>query len=310
MNIVFFGTSRFAVPALKGLIASKYKISAVVTQPDRKKGRHLKLSIPAIKDVALKNNIRILQLETLDQGFIGELKTLKPDLFIVIAFGHILKKEILNIPRLYSINLHASLLPKYRGAAPINWAIIKGETKTGLTIIRMNEGMDEGDIISSKAVDILPEDTSLSLSEKLSQIGADLLLGTLEHIERKKEKFIKQDSKKATYARKLSKEDGLIDWRKDAKEIHNIVRGLIPWPGAYTILNKKILKIWKTQILDEDISKPAKIVKAKGDLLIVGTGRGLIRLLEVQLEAGKKMDVASFLRGHRINEGETFSLTH
>lgn len=306
MNIVFFGTSKFAVPNLKKLIASNHKVLAVVTQPDRKKGRHLKLSISPIKETALKNNIRLWQPELLDDNFINELKKLKADLFIVIAYGRILKKEVLEVPLIYSINLHASLLPKYRGAAPINWAIINGEAKTGVTIIKMNEKMDEGDIISSKEADILPEDNSFTLDEKLSEIGAKLLSETLGVIEKRKEKFIKQDSKKASYAKKLNKEDGLIDWKKSAFEIHNKVRGTLPWPGAHTIFNGKILKILETELLKEKIGKPGEAVKAEGEL-IIGAGNGSLKILELQLEAGKKMDASSFMRGHDVSKGVFFT---
>lgn len=306
MDIVFFGTSEFGVPSLLKLAASKHKILAVVTQPDSRKGRHLKLSISPVKEAAAKFKLKILQPEKLDETFINKLKSLNPDIFIVIAFGHILKKEVLQIPSFYSINLHASLLPKYRGAAPINWATMNGETKTGVTIIKMNELMDEGDIILQRESDINPEDTSFTLGKKLSQLGADLLLRTLEDIENNKEHFIRQDSKEATYARKLKKEDGLIDWKKTAAEIHNKVRGLIPWPGAYTILNRKILKIWRTEVLEEKKGKPGEIIKAEGDSLTVGTAKGQLKILELQLEAGKRMNVANFLRGHKISAGHTF----
>lgn len=305
MNVVFFGTSKFAMPSLKKLISSNHRILAVITQPDRRKGRHLKLSVSPVKEAAEKFKLKILQPEKLDKAFINKLKSLNPDIFIVIAFGHILKKEVLEIPSFYSVNLHASLLPKYRGAAPINWATMNGETKTGITIIKMNEMMDEGDIILQREVDINPDDTSFTLGEKLSQVGADSLLRTLEDIENNRVNFIKQNSKIATYARKLKKEDGLIDWKKTATEIHNKVRGLIPWPGAYTILNRKMLKMWKTQVLEEKAGKPGEIIRAEGDSLIIGTAKGQLKILELQLEAGKRMNVASFLRGRKISVGHT-----
>ncbi|MCK4463121.1 MAG: methionyl-tRNA formyltransferase [Candidatus Omnitrophica bacterium] len=308
MNVVFFGTSKFAVPSLKKFISSNHRILAVITQPDRRKGRHLKLSISPVKEVAAKFKLKILQPEKFDEAFINKLKSLNPDIFIVIAFGHILKKEVFEIPSFYSVNLHASLLPKYRGAAPINWAIMNGETKTGVTIIKMNEMMDKGDIILQREVDINPDDTSFILGKKLSQIGADSLLRTLEDIENNKENFIKQNSRRATYARKLKKEDGLIDWKKTATEIHDKVRGLISWPGAYTIFNRKILKIWKTQVLKEKTGKPGEIIRAEGDSLIVGTAKGQLKILELQLEASKRMDVASFLRGHKISVGSKLNL--
>ncbi len=307
MNVVFFGTSKFAVLSLKKLISSNHRILAVITQPDRRKGRHLKFSVSPVKKTAAKFKLKILQPEKLDEAFINKLTSLNPDIFLVVAFGHILKKEILEIPHIYSINLHASLLPAYRGAAPINWAIMNGEAKTGLTVIKMNEKMDEGDIILQREVDINPDDTSFTLEGKLSQIGSDSLLSTLEDIENNKANFIKQNSKEATYARKLKKVDGLIDWKKTAAEIHNKVRGLIPWPGAYTVFNKKILKIWKTEVLDQKTGKPGEVVKTEGDELIIGTGNGKLKILELQLEASKRMDVASFLRGHKVKAGIFFS---
>lgn len=303
MKIVFFGTSQFAVPGLKRLIASRYSVIAVVTQPDRKQGRRLKTAASPVKEIALDNNKKIFQPETLSDDFIGDLKTLSPDLFIVIAYGHILKKDILEIPRYYALNLHASLLPKYRGAAPINWAILKGDKKTGVTIIKMNEHMDRGDIIARAEEKIEDNDTSLSLREKLSHTGADLLLRTVSLIENKKEKFEKQNEKYATYARKLTKEDGLIDWSKTAIEVHNKVRGTIPWPGAYTSFEGKTLKILKTEVLDITRCNPGEVIKAEGSEFIIGTNKGAIKILELQPEAGKRMDTSSFLRGHKLKVG-------
>jgi len=304
MNIVFFGTSEFAVPSLNKLIASSHKVLAVATQPDRKKGRDLKISSSPVKEVAVENKLLVLQPEKFEENFIKKLKSFKPDLFIVIAYGHILKKEILDIPKYYSINLHASLLPEYRGAAPINWAIIKGEARTGVTIIRMNENMDEGDIISQREARIEPNDTFVTLSGKLSRIGSDLLIETLGDVEGGRERFIKQDNKYATYARRLTKEDGLIDWNESAVKIHNKVRALVPWPGAYAKFKGKILKIWQTKVVDNETGKAGMVIKALGADLVIGTGEGLLKVLELQIEGSRIMDAASFMRGHTIKAGE------
>jgi len=303
MKIIFFGTSIFAVPSLEALIKSKHEVLVSVTQPDRPKGRSGIPSPPPVKQAAKKYNIKILQPERLDQQFFDKIRSLEADLLVVVAYGHILKKELLDIPRICSVNVHASLLPKYRGAAPINRAIINGETKTGITIIRMNERLDEGDIISSSEVNIDPDDNSLSLGEKLSREGSQLLLKTIENIKNDIVDFKKQDPLRASYARKLSKEEGLIDWQDEAVRIHNKVRGLLPWPSAYTHYGNKILKILKTETLGQKTGNSGEIIKAEGDDFIVGTGLGAIKILELQLEGSKSMDAASFLRGHNVAAG-------
>ncbi len=313
MNIVFFGTSEFAIPSLKVLIASQHKVLALVTQPDRKRGRDLKLSPPPTKVVALGQNIPVYQpvnasgIESLEF-----LKKLNADLFVVISFGQILKKAALELPKLYSINLHGSLLPKYRGAAPTNWAVINGEKTSGVTIIKMNEKMDEGDIISKKEAAIGDEDTNITLTEKLSEDGAKLLLDTIKTIEKegKNLKLTKQDGSSASYAPKLKKEDGLIDWSRPAGEIHNRVRGLLPWPGAYTYYDGKTLKILKTEIASSVVLKETvpgevvDIVKDKG--IVVRTGTENIAIEYLQLEGKKALDADSFVRGHKINPGYRF----
>lgn len=244
MNIVFFGTSEFAMPAFRALIASKHKVLALVTQPDRKRGRSLKLSPPPTKVLALTENIQVYQpQDASSQESIGYLKRLNADLFIVISFGQILSRDILSIPKSCSINLHGSLLPKYRGAAPTNWAILNGDTITGVTVIRMNEKMDEGDIILKSETGIDDEDTNITLNEKLSSLGASVLLKAIDLIETGKASYTRQDGSKATYAPKLKKEDGLIRWDEPAFRIRNKVRGLLPWPGAYTHYEGRILKV-------------------------------------------------------------------
>jgi len=313
MKIVFFGTSDFAIPALKALLGSTHKVLAVVTQPDRKRGRSLKLSPPPTKVHALSENIPVYQpAEASGSESVEYLKKLGADIFVVISFGQILKKEVLSVPKLYAVNVHGSLLPKYRGAAPTNWAIINGEKTTGVTVIRMNERMDEGDIILKKEAAIEDDGTNITLSEKLSSVGAKALLEALDLIDKGKDlKFTPQDGSLATYAPKLKKEDGLIDWNEPAAKIHNRVRGLLPWPGAYTHYERKILKILKTEVLSDPVRekgvKPGEVLDvAKGKGILVRAGSGLIAIQHLQLEGKKILDADSFVRGHRIAKGYRF----
>ena len=314
MNIIFFGSSEFAMPSLKALLASRHKVLALVTQPDRKKGRNLRLSPPPTKVLAASHGIPVYQPENVSSAeSVKYLEGFKADLFVVISFGQILKKELLRVPRLYSINLHGSILPKYRGAAPISCALINGETSTGATVIKMSEAMDAGDILLKHSIEIAKDDTSLTMSEKISDLGAGLILESLELIEDGRAVFVRQDENEATYAPKLKKEDGIIDWRKDAVRIHNLVRGLIPWPGAYTHYNDKALKIFNTELLgsgapvcdDTDPGEVVDVIKNKG--ILVKTGCGYLVVTHLQLEGKKILDAAAFLRGHRIEKGGVFS---
>ena len=307
MKIVFFGSADFAIPSLDRLLDSPHEVLAVVTQPDRRKGRHLKISVTPVKKLASSKGIRIYQPRKVsDPVSFKYLKSLSCDLFVVISFGQILPGNILNIPRFYSINLHPSLLPKYRGAAPVNWAIINGETKTGLSIIKMNEKMDAGDIVLQRSIEIEKENTSEILNRRLSDLGAILLLDTIRFIEEDRVGFKKQDEKKATFAPKLKKEHGLIDWNKDARDIHNMVRGLVPWPGAFTFLNSKVLKIWKSEILPSHGKLEAgKIVEVQKESFLVACGKDVLVIKELQLEGGKRMDAGSFARGHNVQR-DTF----
>ena len=310
MNIVFFGSAEFSMGSLRALITSRHKVVALVTQPDRKKGRSLKLSPPPTKVLAASHGIPVYQPEDASiKESVKYLKDLKPDLFVVVSFGQILKKELLAVPRLYSINLHASLLPKYRGAAPVNWAVINGDKETGATIMRMDEGMDSGDIMAQEEIPIGEDDTSLTMSEKISERGAGLLVAAIESIEKDKTKFVKQDASRATYAPKMKKEDGLIDWKEDAFKIHNLTKGLLPWPGAYTRHKGKILKVLMTGVSPlpgaEGGSQPGEVMEATGEKgIIVATGHGALAITYLQLEGKKILDAASFLRGHRMEKGE------
>ncbi len=312
MKIVFFGTSEFAIPALQGLIGSGHKILAVVTQPDKKRGRNLKLSPSPIKAMALAKDIPVFQPQDASGAESANyLKKLNADLFVVISFGQILKREILFIPKLYAVNVHGSLLPKYRGAAPTNWAIINAETKSGVTIIKMNEKMDEGDIILKREIAIEAEDTNITLGEKLSEAGAQALIETIGIIENKKEvKFEKQDNANVTYAPKLKKEDGLIDWNEPAISIHNKVRGFIPWPGAYTYYEGKVLKVLKTEVVisSNEIARSGEVIDiVKGKGIIVRTGSEDLSIRYLQLEGKKVLDADAFVRGHRIARGYKFT---
>lgn len=314
MNIVFFGTSEFAIPSFRELLDSGHKILTLVTQPDRKKGRNLKLSGPPAKVLALTKGIPIYQPDNVSSAeSVNYLRKLNPDLFVVISFGQILKREVLSIPKFYAINLHGSLLPKYKGAAPTNWAIINGDKSSGVTIIRMNEKMDEGDIILKREVGVDSDDTNITLSEKLSELGAKALLEVIGSIESgKKINFVKQDDNQATLAPKLKKEDGLIDWNEEAIKIYNKIRGLLPWPGAYTYYDGRILKILQAELTDDPIvgrmaqnGEVVDIVKDRG--IVVRTGSGHLVIKYLQLEGKKILDADSFLRGHRIEKGYRFS---
>jgi methionyl-tRNA formyltransferase len=309
MKIVFFGTSGFAMPSLRALMESRHKVLALVTQPDSKRGRDLLLSPPPTKVLAFSHNIPIHQpVNASSTDSVEYLKRLNADLFVVVSFGQILKKAVLEIPRLYSVNLHGSLLPKYRGAAPTNWAIINGDKTTGVTIIRLSEKLDEGDIILKKEIDIDKDDTNITLSENMAEVGAAALVEAMDMIERAKVSFSKQDSSRSTYAHKLKKEDGLIDWNESAIKIHNKVRGLVPWPGAYTHYNGKTLKILVTEICygammtDKPAGSVVDIIKGKG--IMVKTGVGDICVKYIQLEGKKAMDTDSFIRGHKIIIGD------
>jgi methionyl-tRNA formyltransferase len=311
MNIVFFGTSEFSIPALKALIASRHKVLALVTQPDRKKGRTLKLSPPPAKVIALAHDIPVFQAEnTAGEESVKYLRSLKPDLFVVISFGQILKKDVLKIPKLFALNVHGSLLPKYRGASPTNRAVMDGEKVTGVTVMRMNESMDEGDILLVKESVIDDDDTNITVSETLAQLGAKALIEAIGLIESNAAKFTPQDGKAATYAPKLKKGDGLIDWNEPAEKIRNKVRGLLPWPGAYTDYEGKTLKILKVELFGRPAGSAAPgevldLLKNKG--IIVQTGGGSIAIQNLQLEGGKEMDADAFVRGHRIPKGYRFS---
>jgi len=290
MKIIFFGSSEFAVPVLEGL-----DVALVVTQPDRKKGRSQKISSTVVKMKADSLKIKAFQPEDVNsEESIEFLKGLGADIFVVVSFGQILSKKLLDLPKLYALNVHASLLPKYRGAAPINWAIANGEKETGVTIIKMNEKMDEGDIVLRETVLINKDEDAVELSKKLSKKGAEVLLKCLDS----SINFEKQDSSKATYAPKLKKEDGLIDWNWSAEEIYNRIRAFVPWPGCFTHLDKKILKIYKASVRPEPSDKkPGTILEITKEYISVSAGKGILNIKELQLESKRRMSVKEFIPG-------------
>jgi methionyl-tRNA formyltransferase len=307
MRLVFMGTPRFAVPPLQALAKAGHDIAGVVTRIDKPAGRGRTMAQPAVKVAALEIGLTVYQPKHVrDPDVIESLRRLTPEVIIVAAYGQILPKEILALPKYGCINIHASLLPLYRGAAPINWAIIHGETRTGNTIMLMEEGLDTGAILLQEAIPIDPTDTAGTLTEKLSALGAKLITAALPLIEARKLTPEPQDNSRATLAPLLKKEDGLINWKLSALEIHHQVRGLTPWPGAYTFLDETMVKILETETL-QGRGEPGRIHEGMRGSLDVGTGSGLLRIIRVQQAGKKPMDAANFLRGHRGIEGKEFT---
>lgn len=316
LNIVFMGTPDFAMKSLEAIYNEKYNILGVVTNPDRPKGRGMKLNQSPVKEYALEKNMKIYQPDKVkeNESFINEIKKLNPDVICVVAYGKIIPKEILEIPKYGCINLHGSLLPKYRGAAPIQWSIINGDKTTGVTTIYMNEGIDTGDMILKKEVAIDENETTGELWEKMSNIGAKLLVDTLKKIENEDAPRVKQGNN-ASYAPMLEKSIAKIDWNKmKAIEIKNLVRGLNPIMGAYATLNGKKVKFWKVELankecieMDTETAEPGTILyidNKKG--LYVKAKDGIIKLIDVQGENSKKMNVCEWIRGSRVQVGEKF----
>ena len=297
------GTPEFAVPSLKALIDSEHELVAVVAQPDRPKGRGHKLTPPPTKVLAQEHKITVLQPDKIkNQEFYDQLQYLNPDLICVTAYGKILPREILELPQHGCINVHASLLPKYRGAAPINWAIVRGETVTGVTTMLMDKGMDTGDMLLVQELHIAEDDDAGTISEKLSHMGGELLIKTINQLKEGTLNPIKQDETLATNAPMLKKSDGEIHWAKQATEIHNLIRGMNPWPGTFTKLGDKSLKIFRTQIVEGE-GNPGEIINSQKYSLTVATGKGALEILELQLEGNKRLDVKSFITGHPIELG-------
>lgn len=307
MKLIFMGTPQFAVPALEALSERGHDIAGVVTRIDKPAGRGRTVAEPPVKLAARERNISVYQPKRVrDPEFIGTLARLNPDAIVVAAYGQILPQDLLNLPRLGCINIHASLLPAYRGAAPINWAIIHGDQETGITIMQMDEGMDTGAILLQESTPIEPTDTTGSLTEKLSKVGAKMIVQALPLLQAGKLKPCPQDPSKATLAPLLKKEDGLIDWGLPATEIHNRVRGFSPWPGAYTFLDGALVKVLETAVAGGS-GEPGMIYSRNRNSLEVGTGRDLLRLIRIQPAAKKPMSAGEFSRGHRGIEGKKFT---
>ena len=305
MRIIFMGPPDFAVPALRALAEHGHEIAAVVTQPDKPKGRGGRMQFPPVKEAALELGIPVYQPAKIKAPeVIAQLRALQPDVIVVAAFGQILPKAVLDLPPYGCINLHASLLPKYRGAAPIQWAILDGETETGITTMQMDEGLDTGDMLETVTVPIAPDETGGSLHDKLAALGGPLILSTLDKAEAGTLKPVKQDGSRSCYAGMLDKKLGELDFSKPAVVLERLVRGLNPWPSAYTNFHGKILKIWQAEVTDAYSGEPGEIVAVTKDRIVVAAGEQCLAIKELQLEGKKRMDTAAFLRGVTVEKGE------
>jgi len=306
MKIVFMGSTEGALLCLKKLVEKDFELKAVVTQPDRPAGRGRKIISPPLKPYAIEKGIKVLQPEKMkDSAFLNELESLSPDLIAVVAYGRILPENILNLPPKKCINLHASLLPAYRGAAPVNWAIINGEEETGVTTQLMAKELDSGDILLQAKEKIARDDTTFSLLDKLMKKGADLLAETIDKWARGDIVPQAQDENRVTFAPMLKKEDGIIDWNKKAEDIEFLVRGMNPWPGAYTFLSEEKqerLKIWTCRTLARSYQKDPGSIWIENKRLIVTTGSGVVELLEIQPENKRRMKAEQYIQGYTLPE--------
>jgi len=309
LKILYMGTPEFAVAPLKSLHTQGYDIALVVTQPDRPKGRGRKLIPTPVKQTAGTLGYRVVQPESIKTSeFKNEIDALKPDVIVVVAFGQILPEYILNIPKFGAINIHASLLPKYRGAAPIQWAVINGETETGVTTMFMDKGLDTGDMLLSSKIPISPDDTSDTLHDRLADLGADLLIKTLKDLESGNLHPVAQNHTTSTYAPLLKKSDGHIDWTKSAELLDPFIRGMNPWPGTFTFYNDTRLKILKaTSIVRETDAPPGTVVQGFPDELVIATGKNVLSIIEIQGASGKRILIKDFLRGHPLAPGSVLT---
>lgn len=303
MKIVFMGTPEFAVPCLQKIIDEGHEVVAVVTQPDKPKGRGKKLAMPPVKELALKYDIPVYQpLKAREESFVDTLKEMNPELIVVVAFGQILPKSILDIPKYGCVNVHASLLPRYRGAAPLNWVIINGEEKTGVTTMYMDEGLDTGDMILKSEIPLDDEITAGELHDKMMIDGAKVLKETIDLIEKGEAPREKQSNEDTCYSPIMNKSLGNIDWNKSAIDIHNLVRGINPWPSAYTTYEGQTMKIWKTKIIDKNSDKdPGTIISVDKEGINVSTSEGIVQIKEIQMAGKKRMEVPEYIKGNNIN---------
>ncbi len=309
LKIIFMGTPDFSVPALTILPLNGYDVALVVTQPDRPKGRGCKLTSPPVKASAIALGLPVAQPQAIqDLSFIHQVRALEPDLFVVVALGQILPQVLLDIPPLGTINIHGSLLPRYRGPAPIQWALINNEQETGITTMLMDKGLDTGDILMTASTRITSDDTSATVHDRLADMGAELLIKTIEGIAAQAIIARPQDHALATYAPLLKKSDGRIDWKKPAPLIEAFIRGMTPWPGAFTVRDNKRLKIFRAQAIPQETTQaPGTVIQGFSDELRIATGQGSLSICEIQGASGKRLDIKDYLRGHRIAPGSVFS---
>jgi methionyl-tRNA formyltransferase len=307
-RILFMGTPAFAVPSLQALLDHGEEVVAVVTQPDRPKGRGRKLAPPPVKELALAHGLPVLQPTKIRTAeFLDELRAFNADLFVVTAYGRILPGPLLNLPRLGTINVHGSLLPKYRGAAPIQWAILRGEQETGITIMQMDEGMDTGDILLPRALAITPEDTAATLAARMAALGGQTLIEALDLLKAGKLPRQPQDHSLATDAPPLTKEMGVIDWQRSARDLSCLIRGLDPWPTAHAVLNGETIRLFKPAVVTAAVpDPPGTVIRADKAGLLVATGEALLQVGELQRDGGKRLPAADFLRGYPIAPGSRF----
>jgi methionyl-tRNA formyltransferase len=311
LRIIFMGTAELSCASLQALAGdAKFQVAAVVTQPDRPKGRDLKPQPSPVKSLALRLGLPVLQPERVrDEKFIAELRALQPDLIVVVAYGQILPPAILNVPRHGCLNVHTSLLPKYRGAAPIQWAIANGDTETGITLMKMDAGLDTGPIVSQCRTAIQPEDDSATLHDRLARLGAELLVLTIPDFAAGDIQPAPQPDAGVSYAAKIKKEDGRIDWNQPARVIGNRLRAFTPWPGAFTFYpgqpKPHLLKIWKVEVVEKS-GGGGEILSADKTGIVVGCGEHALRILELQREGGRRLTAAEFLAGHALKVGEKF----
>ncbi|NLW03066.1 MAG: methionyl-tRNA formyltransferase [Clostridiaceae bacterium] len=310
MRIIFMGTPDFAVPSLKALIDNKYDVVCAVTQKDRPKGRGYRVVPPPVKEYAMSRGIIVLQPERLSKEpkTIERIRELNPDLIVTCAFGQILPDSLLAIPKHGTINVHGSLLPKYRGAAPIQWAIIHGETRTGITTMLTDSGLDTGDILLTSEIDITDDMTAGKLHDKMSILGAETLIRTIRELEEGTLKPVPQDHSQATLAPRITRDMGRINWSADARDIHNLIRGMVPWPGAFTFLDGKRVRIWRSAIGDSTVydanQAPAgTIIGLDRKSMWVSAGNGSVEILEIQVESGKRMTPYQYGLGHELKIG-------
>lgn len=304
MKIVFMGTPDFAVETLKAVYEAGHEIILAVTQPDKPKGRSGKLAFPPVKEWAIEHNIPFYQpVKIRDQESVDFLADYQADIFLVAAFGQILPKSILDMPRLGCVNVHASLLPKYRGAAPIQWAVINGEKYSGVTTMLMGEGLDNGDMLLKSEIELAPDETGGSLFDRLAILGGQLAVMTVDALNRGSVEPVPQKEENATHVGMIKKQMGLIDWNKSAVEIERLMRGLDPWPSAYTYLEGKTLKLWKAEVTEES-GEPGTVTSVDKAGFTIACGQGSLKIKELQLEGKKRMAAGDFLRGYQIKPGQ------